>query len=44
LRLHSRSASHQKNGAPDQEGPHHGYEVSSANHSAPLLLACVPCY
>jgi hypothetical protein len=32
LRASPRTANHQKNGAPDQEGSHQGYEVCFANY------------
>jgi hypothetical protein len=33
-----------KNGAPEQQYPHHSYEVSLANHGTLTFVACIPCY
>jgi hypothetical protein len=38
LRASPRTADDQENGAPDQEGSHHSYEVSLANYGAPALF------
>jgi hypothetical protein len=44
FRQHSRSVSHQKNGASEQEGHHQSYEMSLANHGTLTFVVCVLCY
>ena len=39
LRASPRTADDQKNGAPDQEGSHHSYEVSLANYYGALTFS-----